>query len=183
MVDEGNRWNAGLAEQYVPPFNEKWGSVGPTHPQWQERVKLEIISLSKYINFLKSELPYPWFILKPDPNPKYNFLIWRGELRIPSRRDIKFDMIILLNSEYPKVIPRCLLSEEISNYCGKIYLKNTFTDPVSKKTFVMICHDHMNELAHAWAPNLGIVHFFIREVWFWFAAMQNIIIENYDNKH
>jgi hypothetical protein len=179
----GNQWHAGLAERYIPPFKSKWESVNPKHPQWHERVKLEIISLSKYVNFLKSELPRPWFVLKPDTNPKYNFCIWKGYLQVPSEPQIKFEMVILLNSEYPKVLPRCLLEEKITNYCGKIYLKNTWTDPITKKSYVMICHDHMSELQQAWEPNLGIVHFFIREVWFWFAAMQNLIIDNWKKIH
>ncbi|MHA1612151.1 MAG: hypothetical protein ACTSYU_08885 [Promethearchaeota archaeon] len=175
-----NTWNIGLAERYVPIFKDQWRSVGPKHPNWHQRVKLEIVALSKYINFLKSELPRPWFILKPDPNPKYNFVIWRGYLTIPARPEIRFEMVILLNSEYPKVIPRCLLEEKIIDYCGKIYLKNTWTDPNTGKKFVMICHDHMSEVTDAWQSNLGIVHFFIREVWYWFGAMQNIIIAAYD---
>ncbi|WP_371805150.1 hypothetical protein [Candidatus Lokiarchaeum ossiferum] len=173
-------WNAGLAERYIPPFQDKWGKVGPKHSAWHERVKLEIISLSKYVTFLKSELPRPWFLLKPDANPRYNFSLWKGHLQIPSRPEIRFDMVILLNSEYPRVIPRCLLEKNIANYCGKIYLKNSWKDPQTGKEYVMICHDHMAELANAWESNLGIVHFFIREVWFWFAAMQNIIIKNWD---
>lgn len=178
-----NGWNAGLAERYVPPFKTQWENVTPKHPQWHERVKLEIINLGKYVTFLKSELPRPWFLLKPDTNPKYNYCIWRGHLQIPSEPQIKFEMVILLNSEYPRVIPRCLLESKITDYCGKIYLKNIWKDPETKKDYVMICHDHMSELAHAWAPNLGIVHFFIREVWFWFASQQNHIIENWHKKH
>ena len=177
------RWNAGLAEQYVPPFAQKWGQVGPKHPLWHERVKLEIMNLSRYVNFLKSELPRPWFLLKPDPSPRYNFCVWRGYIQIPSQLEIKFEMVILLNSEYPKVIPRCLIDEELIKYAHKIYIKNTWTDPDTKKTYAMICHDHMAELNRAWEPNLGIVHFFIREVWFWFASMQNTIIDNWNKLH
>ena len=54
---------------------------------------------------------------------------------------------------------------------------------MTKKTYVMICHDHMSELQQAWEPSLGIVHFFIREVWFWFASMQNLIIDNWKEIH
>jgi len=178
-----NKWNVGLAERYVPPFTSKWTRVGPRHSLWHERVKLEIISVSKYVQFLKSELPRPWFMLKPDANPKYNFCLWRGYLQIPAHPQIRFEMVILLSSEYPQVIPRCFLEKRITNYCGKIYLKNVWKDPQSGKEFVMICHDHMSELAHSWDSSLGIVHFFIREVWFWFAAMQNIIIEEYRKQH
>lgn len=178
-----NEWNEGLAERYVPPFAQQWNNVGPKHPQWHGRVKLEIMNLSRYVSFLKSELPRPWFLLKPDSNPKYNFCVWRGHLIVPSKPEIKFDMVILLSSEYPKVIPRCLLEEKIIDYAHKIYVKNTWNDLSTQKTYVMICHDHMSEVSRVWAPNLGIVHFFIREVWFWFASMQNTIIQNWEQNH
>jgi len=45
-------WQKGLAELHVPPFVEKWESVGPKHQLWNQRVKLEIHSLGKYIEFL-----------------------------------------------------------------------------------------------------------------------------------
>lgn len=176
-------WNTGLAEQYVPLFEKNFECVGPKNKLWMERVKREIQALSQYVTFLKSELPRPWFLLKPDRNPKYNYCIWRGFLQVPEYPEIKFEMVILLNSEYPKVIPRCLLEEKIVDYSGKLYLKNIWVDPESKRRYIMICHDHMSQLENVWAPNLGIVHFFIREVWFWFAAMQNIIIDAYQAKH
>jgi len=104
-------------------------------------------------------------------------------------------LIIVLSGEYPKVSPRAFIEDSLVELAGsKIYLKNRFPpkmdeenkwvrDPVTGKSFVMICHDHMSEVKDAWTPNLGIVHFFIREVWFWFAAMQNLIIKEYDRNH
>ncbi len=47
----------------------------------------------------------------------------------------------------------------------------------------MICHDHMGEIKSVWGPNLTIAHFFIREVWYWFAAMQNTIIKQWNVKN
>lgn len=178
-----NKWQRGAAEEKVLPFKEEMGKIGPRHPQWQLRVKAEIVSLTNYLSFLKDQFPRPWFQLKPDPDPKYNFMIWKGFIQIPARPEIKFDMVILLSSEYPNVIPRCFLDSDIVEYAGKLYLKNTFTDPLIKKNYVMICHDHMGEVEDAWAPNLSIAHFFIREVWFWFGAMQNMIIAEWDKKH
>lgn len=173
-------WHSSLAERFVPPLNSKWANVGPKHPQWKGRVKEEILSLAKYIKFLSSEFSIPWIHLKPDQNPKYNFMLWRGTIQIPKRPEIKFDLLILLSSEYPKVIPRCFLEEDVANYTGKLYQKNQYRDDLTKKTYVMICHDHMSEISNVWDSNLGIAHFFIREVHFWFAAMQNNIIREWD---
>lgn len=64
-------------------------------------------------------------------------------------------------------------------YCGKIFLKNIWEQ--EGKKYVMICHEHMSN-TQAWRENLGIVHFFIRQVWVWWAAQQNVIIKEYD-KH
>ncbi|MHA1728672.1 MAG: hypothetical protein ACTSWY_08050 [Promethearchaeota archaeon] len=176
-------WHRSLAERYVPPLADEWAKIGPKHSRWKERVKLEIISLAKYVQFLSSEFKIPWLQIKPDQNSKYNFMLWRGYIQIPKRPDIKFDMVILLSSEYPAVIPRCFLEENITKYTGKIYLKNQYTDSNSGKVHVMICHDHMGEVSDVWNPTLGIAHFFIREVWFWFAAMQNHIITEWDRLH
>jgi hypothetical protein len=45
----------------------------------------------------------------------------------------------------------------------------------------MICHEHMSD-TKAWKANLGIAHFFIRQIWVWWAAQQNVIIQEYDKK-
>jgi hypothetical protein len=185
--DEGKAWQVGLAELRVPPFQEKWEAIGPKHPEWNDRIKLEIHALGKYIEFLRSENAKPWFYIKPDV--KYKGVIWRGYIAIPSKLDLKFDMIIILSGEYPRVMPKAFIEDSLIELAGsKIYVKNRFPpkqdpatkqwekDPETGKSFVMICHDHMAEVQGAWAPNLGIVHFFIREVWFWFAAMQNTIL-------
>lgn len=186
MVNQDNlnkSWQSSLVEQYVKPLDSRFSEIGPKHPLWKERIKEEILSLATYVKFLSSEYPIPWLNLKPDPNPKYNFMIWRGFIQVPSQPEIKFDMVILINSEYPKVIPRCFLEEKIADYVGKLYIKNIFTDPDTNKKYIMICHDHMGELKDAWAPNLTIAHFFIREVWYWFAAMQNNIIAEWNKKN
>jgi hypothetical protein len=185
MDKTGNKkkaWHSSLAERYITPFSLELAGVGPKHPRWKERVKQEILALAKYVQFLSSEFSIPWLQIKPDQNPKYNFMLWRGYVQIPKRTDIKFDMIILLSSEYPQVIPRCFLEESIVNFTGKLYQKNQYRDPDTEKTYVMICHDHMEEVSDTWEPILGIAHFFIREVWFWFAAMQNYIISEWDKQ-
>lgn len=181
--NEGKNWQSGLAERFVPPLDNKWAEVGPRHPKWKERVKQELMALAKYVEFLSSEYPRPWLRLKPDRDPRYNYMIWRGFIQVPSRPEVKFDMLILLSSEYPVVIPRCFLEESVEKYSGKLYIKNRYQDKASGKTYIMICHDHMGEVKNAWEPNLGIAHFFIREVWFWFAAMQNHILTEWDKQH
>ena len=182
-MDNGNQqksWQSSLAEQYVQPLEERWGTVGPKSPLWKERVKLEVLTLTEYIKFLSSEYPFPWLYLKPDQNPKYNYMVWKGFIQVPKIPEIKFDMLILLSSEYPTVIPRCFLEKKIADYTGKLYPNNTFKDPETQKEHIMICHDHMGEVKRVWAPNLTIAHFFIREVWYWFAAMQNTIVKQWN---
>lgn len=193
-ASEGKKWQRSLAELYCPPFADKWRQVGPKHPAWPQRVKLEVLLLGKYVEFLRSENAKPWFVIKPDPNPQYKGMIWRGEYMIPDRPHLRFDIVIVLNGDYPKVTPRAFMEESIVPLAGsKIYLENRFPpqrdregnwmrDPATGKSFVMICHDHMSEVEDAWTDNLGIVHFFIREFWMWQAVMQRYIIEA-DNNH
>jgi len=186
----------GIAELHVPPFATQWESVGPKNPQWKERIKLEIYSLKKYIDYLASENSKPWFKIMPDMAGKIPGVIWRGFICVPSRPEIKFDLLIVLSGEYPRVPPKAFIEDSVIRLAGsKIYVKNRFPpgtdsvtgdwhkDPQTGKSFVMICHDHMAELENAWNPSLGIVHFFIREIWYWFAAMQNFIIEDYDKEN
>lgn len=45
----------------------------------------------------------------------------------------------------------------------------------------MICHEHMSN-TEAWNQNLGIAHFFIQQVWVWWAAQQIVIIQELDKK-
>ncbi|HMF34685.1 MAG TPA: hypothetical protein VKK79_24900 [Candidatus Lokiarchaeia archaeon] len=35
---------------------------------------------------------------------------------------------------------------------------------------------------NAWEQDLGIVHFFVREVHFWWGAQENIIIQEFDKE-
>ncbi|MFW9994310.1 MAG: hypothetical protein ACFFD4_19855 [Candidatus Odinarchaeota archaeon] len=122
----------------------------------------------------------PWFFLRPSSDTRFNYKKWDGHLKIPSRQEIRFDIIILLTSEYPKVFPRAFADKNIVNYCGgNIYLNNTWEE--GDRTFVMICHDHMKEQA-AWDPHLSIAHFFIREIWYWWNAKQDTIIRLWDKE-
>ena len=53
---------------------------------------------------------------------------------------------------------------------------------VDTKKYIMICHEHMSN-THAWKESLGIVHFFMRQIWVWWAAQQNVIITEYHKKN
>src|SRR5271157_164428 len=175
-------WAEGIVDQVVPKCPEKLREVNPKHPAWKTRVKFEVQALMKYLQFLKDKGTRPWFQLTPVENPKFNFMVWKGYLTVPDRSDIQFDIRILLTSDYPKVTPRCFAEQKILNYCGKIYTKNIWNDPEENgKPYVMICHDHMAE-QNAWEQDLGIVHFFVREVHFWWGAQQNIIIQEFDKE-
>lgn len=169
-----------LVDELIPEFGPAWANLGPKHPDWQKRIKYEIASILKYINYLKAMRNEPWFKLMPSKNPAHKFLIWEGYILIPSRPEIKFDIVLLLTSDYPKTCPRCFADESILNYCGKLYYGNVWEQ--EGKKFIMICHDHMAE-TNAWQPTLGIVHFFIREVWIWWMAQQNFVVQQWDEAH
>ncbi|MHA1299658.1 MAG: hypothetical protein ACTSO9_09505 [Candidatus Helarchaeota archaeon] len=174
-------WQRTKVEKYVPPFAEKWSRVTPKHPAWKDRIKLEVHLLKKYLDFLKSEGAQPWFLLRPNTDPRKGYMEWNGYLRIPQRPELTFKIIILLPPEYPQSCPRCFIEKKISRYCGgKLYLKNKVTDEQGN-IYVMMCHDHMKEL-DAWMPILGIAHFFLREVWYWWSAQVNFIISQYDKE-
>ena len=145
-------------------------------------MKFEVEAIMRYLQNLKSKGSRPWFQLSPVDNPRYNFMIWKGQLMVLDRPEVKFDIRILLTSDFPKVAPRCFAYIEILNYCGKIYTKNVWKDPDEPgKQYVMICHDRMAQ-QQAWSDNLGIAHFFVREVWFWWAAQQNVIIQEFEKR-
>lgn len=175
-------WAEGVVDQAVPKFPDAMRDVTPKHPAWKSRVKFEVEAIVRYLQFLKAKGARPWFQLTPLDNPRYNFMIWKGQLMVPDRPEVKFNIRILLTSDFPKVAPRCFADIDIMNYCGKIYTKNIWKDPDEPaKQFVMICHDHMAQ-QEAWADNLGIAHFFVREVWFWWGAQQNVILQEFDKR-
>ena len=86
-------------------------------------MKIEILNLAKYVQFLQKKGGKSWFFLAPSKNPKYNFMKWDGYLQVPSRPEIKFKMVILLPSSYPNACPRAFAEESIAEYAGKVFLK------------------------------------------------------------
>jgi len=172
----GKDWQQSIVDVLIKEFSEEWASIGPKHPAWKDRVKLEIEKLLYYVNFLRNTRNQPWFKLYPESNPKYNYLIWNGNLCIPDHPEINFDIKVLLTSEYPKVCPRCFADSKIIDYCGKLFLKNIWEQDGIK--YIMICHEHMSN-CNAWNEHLGIAHFFLRQIWVWWAAQQNIIIDEF----
>ena len=182
IADEQHRWEETPAEKVLVKFPEALLEIGPKHPRWQERIKIEILNLAKYVQFLQKKGGRSWFFLAPNKNPKFNFMKWDGYLQVPTRPEIRFKMVILLPSNYPKASPRAFAEESIAEYAGKVFLKNVWEEENGEK-FVMICHEHMETVDEAWHPELTISHFFIREVFYWWAAQQNIIIEHWEKKN
>ncbi|MBN1800750.1 MAG: SIR2 family protein [Candidatus Lokiarchaeota archaeon] len=178
-------WMPTVAEYFIPNFPSKAGTIGPRHPAWKSRVKLEIAAMMQYLNYLKtmgsSTGGAPWFLLVPEKDPKYNYMIWRGHLLVISDPRIRFEIVVLLSSEYPKTIPRAFVEDKIMQYCGKIYTKNEWKE--KDKKYVMISHDHMGIVGNIWNPTSGIVHFFIRQVWYWFACQIPFICRTWEEKH
>lgn len=179
-TSDEKEWNKSVLDELIPEFPDKWSNITPKHPSWKDRVKLEIEKIMQYINFLKNIRNEPWFRLFPEKDPKFNYMVWSGSLMVPENLNINFEIKVLLTSEYPKVCPRCFAEEDIINYCGKVFLKNIWNQ--NGKKYVMICHEHMTN-TNAWQPTLGIVHFFIRQIWVWWAAQQNIIIKEYEKRN
>ena len=67
------------------------------------------------------------------------------------------------------------------NYCGHLYYENKWNE--KGKEYIMICHDHMvKNKTIEWTPSMTITHFFIREVWYWWAAQQSLIIKEWDKQ-
>jgi len=176
------RWRETPAEKVLVKFPDALVNITPKNPKWLERVKIEVLNIMKYLDFLKQKGGRKWFFLAPSRDPRYNYKKWDGYLQVATRPEIKFKMVILLPSNYPYACPRAFIEERIVEYTGKIYTKNIWTEENGEK-YLMICHDHMAEIDGIWTPNLTIAHFFIREVFYWWAAQQNLIIDEWDKKH
>ena len=162
-------------------FPDSLININPKHSKWQERVKIEILNLAKYVQFLQQKGGRSWFHLAPCKEEGYNFMKWEGFLQVAARPDIRFKIVILLPGNYPSSCPRAFIEEKIVDFAGKIFLKNIWNE--NGQNFIMICHDHMKEVEEAWNPRLTIAHFFIREVFYWWAAQQNMIIDEWDKKY
>lgn len=173
------------AESTIMKMPPPIAAISPSSPHWKRRVSIEIKNVMNYIDYLRSQSnPSLWFFLRPSSDKRYNFQKWDGELKIPSRPDIKFELRIVLTSEYPNVFPRAFAEKSIMDYCaGNIYPKNIWTEPGNPKEYIMICHDHMTEQEGAWNNTLTIAHFFIREVMYWWNSKLTRIIEEWDSKN
>jgi hypothetical protein len=178
--DDKNSFQVSFVELY---FTSQWGQIGLNHPIWRDRVKIEILNLSDYTRFIVLDNSTPWLFINLKRDPKFNFMIWRGYLLCPRRPDIYFDMVILLSKEYPKVIPRYFLEKSILDYSGKMYTKNKWIDHLSKKKFFIIYDYDMTEAVGAWEPTIGNAHFFVRIIWYWFVAIQRLIILKWNKHH
>jgi hypothetical protein len=174
------KWKETIVDRIISEFPENYW-IGPKHPLWLDRVRIEIEKIMEYIKFLRKRNNEPWFKLYPEKDPGDNFQIWKGYLTIPKHTpQIKFDIRVILSSEYPVVPPRCFAESTILDYTGKLYPKNDWRE--KEKKFVMICHDHLSK-TKSWNRRLGIVHFFMRQIWVWWAAQQNQIIKEFKNSN
>lgn len=169
-------------EGVVPEFPEFLIKVTPAHPSWKKRVELEIHLLKRYVTHLQNQGSIPWFQLAPHSDKqKYNYRNWYGHILIPQRPEIKFDLVILLQKTYPLSCPRGFISSVVQDYTDHLFIRNVWKQ--DGKEFIMLCHEQMDTIELAWKPTLGIAHFFIREVWYWWAAQQNSIIRGWERVH
>ncbi len=188
VISQGEAGNANDNKMYlktqidklIPEFKKKWVEVGPNHKKWKERIDLEVNKILIYYKYVIDRGNDPWFKIKPSEDPKYNARVWDGYLQVPSQEEIKFDIKILLTSEYPKVCPQCVVEGVIVEYTDKLYPNRTYEQDGNK--YVQICHDHLHKLG-AWYPTLGIAHFFIRQIWVWWVTQQNHIIKEWNIFH
>ncbi|MCY3412151.1 MAG: hypothetical protein INQ03_11010 [Candidatus Heimdallarchaeota archaeon] len=166
------------AEKLFVKFDDERLQIGPKSRNWTDRVKLEMKNVSVYINYLQDQKNALWFRLAPSRDKKYNYRVWEGFLKIPGRDDIRFDMAIVLTSDYPKVFPRCFVEEKIIDYAaGNLYIENKWQ--MNGKTYVMLCHDHMKDL-NVWSPNLSIAHFLLQEILVWWNSKMNVVLKMWD---
>ncbi len=168
-----------IIEKELLHVENQYKNTTPRDKFWIERVKLEMQNISKYLNFLDQKTHSLWFYLIPNRDPKNNYRIWEGHLKIPARENIKFDMIVILSSEYPNVYPRAFIEEKIIKYAaGNLYHTTEYFH--NNKKYVMICHDHIDEL-NLWSPDLTIAHFLLREVLIWWNSKMNTITKKIDS--
>ena len=81
-----------IVEKELLHVENQYKNTTPRDKFWIERVKLEMQNISKYLNFLDQKTHSLWFYLIPNRDPKNNYRIWEGHLKIPARENIKFDI-------------------------------------------------------------------------------------------
>lgn len=179
-IPDDHLYHQTILDQQLSEFPPEIASITPKDGLlWDKRIKIEIQYLMKLLNYLKLYNGLPWFRLYPEKTRKYKYLVWGGYISIPEKPEIKFDIKVLITSEYPKACPRCFIDKEIEKYSDKIFLKNIWKQ--DGKTYKMICHEHITK-KNVWKETFGIAHFLIRQIWIWFAVQQNYIMAEYE-KH
>lgn len=165
-------------EKELVHIENQYKNSTPKDSNWIERVKLEMKNIAKYLDYLNNQTHSLWFYLVPNRDTKNNFRIWEGYLKIPQRNNVQFDMIIILSSQYPKVYPRAFIEEKIIKYAaGNLYHTTEYIH--NNKKYIMICHDHIDEL-NLWTPDLTIAHFLLREVLVWWNSKLSTITKKID---
>ncbi|MDH5403205.1 MAG: hypothetical protein OEY49_11990 [Candidatus Heimdallarchaeota archaeon] len=170
------------AENELKLMNSPDLQIGPAHVNWEKRVEIELYNIKNYLNFLRRQENSLWFSLAPDRNKKFKFRIWKGTLFVPNRPDISFELRIIFSSDYPKVFPRAFVEESMIKYAGsKLYVESRW-DTNEKKSFVMICHEHLKAF-DVWSPNLSIAHFLIRQILIWWNSIMHLVVKMWDEHH
>ena len=175
------------AENVLKEFPSNLIQVNPKHNLWEKRVLVEAHNIKEYLAYLDSKIDQMWFFLKPSRDKQYNYKRWDGNIKVPYRPDIEFEIRVILPTGYPLISPTCFAEKKIMEYCaGHIYPYNIWKDiegpDASPKEFVMICHDHMKEQV-AWDPHLSIAHFLIREVQIWWMSKINTVLNEWNSKN
>ncbi len=183
MGEEIQEFFASPVEKVLLHFEDKRLQINPKNSNWIKRVKVEINNIQRYLEFLRNEKNALWFDLAPDKRKEFNYKVWKGTFKVPSRPEITFGMRVILPNEYPKAMPRAFIEDSVTKYSSKhLYLNSRWDKNVDKKetkSFVMICHDHMKEF-ESWTPDLSISHFLLRQILYWWNAKLNIIVSRWD---
>ncbi|MEM2637601.1 MAG: hypothetical protein QXL15_04570 [Candidatus Korarchaeota archaeon] len=176
------RWIKTEIDEILPELPAPLIHVGPKHPSWMKRVKLENIIFENYIKYLIAHNISPWINIIHSDDPADKGFVWEGSVWMPQNPRINFSLIILVPSNYPIVPPRAFLEDTIMEYVQKKIYVGGKLERHGKK-YVMLCHDHLKEIENIWKPTYTLTHFIIHEVWYWWNAMVGEIEKVWNERH
>lgn len=143
----------------------------------KSRLKWETKAWKKY-NKLQKKQKNVWIIL--EPIKELNYDMWAGKVRHLSNKKIKFEARVVFLPEYPAEMPALYLEGKILNYCGKMYIKTSFTEESGEK-FYMAALDAVTDLSF-WDDTMDLSHFLERAAFPWWKAQQDVIESSYNEK-
>jgi len=172
-------------EQHLDYISDKRLQITPRNRNWDKRIRLEIIQIHKYLKYLSDRGQDRWFQIAPNKDKtKHNYRVWEGKLKVTQRSDISFDIIIILSSKYPKIMPKAYIEKDVLKYSrnNNIFVNRKYPKEGTHKgkEYVQICHEHMEDNNY-WTPELTIAHFLLREVLIWWNANISTIIKAWDH--